>query len=568
MAIQVINTGTTANDETGDDARTWATKTNENFAELESAVNGGPEPSGRQLLDYYWPVDEGSGSTLRDEIGGVDFDIESATAGGVKEGGSIYWSDDGVLTLENAWLGTDASFDARTFFMVFEIEAAVTQYVFGHPANGDWFGTKTKDADFDVRLISGPSVREVNFRADGNDSGGLNSGGGIIGIYSARDTLKTGQLFVNALRADGAGAIANPIKILCIAAAEAKLNTTEADEVRKFLAHHLAKRGHYLTPESCPDEVSLAFWVGESTNHTSLVMDLDPTLSSDVSLRRNGYPNTYLTGLDAEQYSALPEFRRLSYDIGQLDGSGRLMGSEAFDSGANSRAAKMGPLVGFAERERYADILYRRNDVFHIKSAKGGTVLAPVGTAKVGGTVAWSESRKGAAGVTTLFTKQELNAFSAGEAMLRKLGKGATSFNVFWAEGINDAYYLESAALPDSATYQGWCQETHDLRKAYIGVDPLNTIILVPHLPVPGAAETELAQLGVSTSYPDDADGQRRLANLLKIRAGIRDFAAANADVSVLEGDDYELNTANGDDIHPSYQGLLDLGAQYFLGMD
>ena len=39
MPLQNINIGTTANDGTGDDARTWAAKSNANFSYLESLIN-------------------------------------------------------------------------------------------------------------------------------------------------------------------------------------------------------------------------------------------------------------------------------------------------------------------------------------------------------------------------------------------------------------------------------------------------------------------------------------------------------------------------------------------------
>lgn len=67
MAKQVINTGTTANDGTGDDARTWATKTNENFSELYAASTiveiWEPEPS--EITSSIWfDADDADAFTL------------------------------------------------------------------------------------------------------------------------------------------------------------------------------------------------------------------------------------------------------------------------------------------------------------------------------------------------------------------------------------------------------------------------------------------------------------------------------------------------------------------------
>jgi len=278
------------------------------------------------------------------------------------------------------------------------------------------------------------------------------------------------------------------------------------------------------------------------------------------------YGNTFLTGVDASISTGadVRPFEQLTYWLDKT-WSGYQLGNEGV---SGDRARKMGPLRGFAERHLYAPNKYKV-PMFHMKLAVGGTRIAPVGIVDSdGGTVSSVESRSPTTGGVGLFPNVLLQGFLQYEAELRRMGYGIRHVHDFRAEGINDAFYLSLSVLTSSSVYQAWLQDEHDDKKAYLGIDPFPTAILVPHLPVPGAAETEVAQLGFVGGYTDDATGQRRLTALLRIRQACRDFATANSDVTAFEGDDYELNTANGDSVHPSLQGLTDMGADYRLAYD
>ena len=527
------------------------------------------EPEGRDLLNHYWPCDEGQGTILKDVIGGVEIDTTDASLSGNNSGGSVTWDREGVLTLNNAWFGTPSTVAARTLFLVYEVPLRKSVWVMTHPRNGDSLITSTYNQSVTrLRNISGPGIKDLHHRTSDGLLGTGMALGGITGIWVEKAAQQTGSIFFNSGRADGSGASAQTYRLLCVATASGTLTLEQVKKVRLFLARQLAKRDQYMIPEVCPKQCAVAVWSGESTHHTNLIMDNDPTLSGDTSLRKRAYTNTFLTGVDDPigDGEVNRPFEQLTYWMDQTDEGGYQIGNEGLS--LNVRARKMGPLRGFAERHLYAPNKFRA-PLFHMKLAVGGTRIAPVGTVDAdAGTVSSVESRSPTTGGVGLFPNVLLQGFLQYEAELRRMGYGIRHVHDFRAEGINDAFYLSLSVLTSSSVYQAWLQDEHDDKKAYLGIDPFPTAILVPHLPVPGAAETEVAQLGFVGGYTDDATGQRRLTALLRIRQACRDFATANSDVTAFEGDDYELNTANGDSVHPSLQGLTDMGADYRLAYD
>jgi hypothetical protein len=472
-----------------------------------------------------------------------------------------------VLTLNNAWIGTSATVTARSLFLVYEVPVKRGMYIITHPRNGDSIITANYNQSVTkLRNIGGPGIKDLHHRTS---DGALQTGlalGGITGVWVEKASLQTGSIFFGATREDGAGAAAYDYRLLCAATASVTLTLEEVKKVRMFLARQLVKRGQYFIPEVCPKRCSVAVWSGESTHHTSLVMDTDPTVSADPSLRKKFYGNTFLTGVDASISTGadVRPFEQLTYWLDKT-WSGYQLGNEGV---SGDRARKMGPLRGFAERHLYAPNKYKV-PMFHMKLAVGGTRIAPVGIVDSdGGTVSSVESRSPTDTGNSLFPNVLVQGFLQYEAELRRKGYGIQNVHDFRAEGINDAYDIDLAVLTSAAVYQTWLQTEYDAKKAYLGIDPFPTAILVPHLPVPGAAETEAAQLGFVSSYPNDATGQRRFTALLRIRQACRDFEAANSDVTAFEGDDYELNGANGDDVHPSLQGLTEMGVDYRLAFD
>lgn len=64
MALQTIDRGTSANSETGDDARTWAGKTNANFLYLEGLIN-----LKKVKISTYWVDKNGNTDIQNFEVG-------------------------------------------------------------------------------------------------------------------------------------------------------------------------------------------------------------------------------------------------------------------------------------------------------------------------------------------------------------------------------------------------------------------------------------------------------------------------------------------------------------------
>ena len=528
------------------------------------AKNAAREPTGRSLLNHYWPCDEGHGTILRDEVGGVEINFADTSLSGVNAGGAISWDINGVLNLSNAWIGSPATITARTIFVVFECALLADHYICVFPRNGNNMHTKLRDLGMSkIRHISGPGIRELNYRADGNLSRGF-AAGGLTAAMGEHSTTKTGPLFFNSTREDGAGSSVSPLRIYSVATSDQVLTLEQIKQVRLLLASQLAKRGHYMIPQVCPKACAVAVMSGESTHHTSLDMETDPTLSANLPLRQKPYTNLYIGGADTGfEISDDRKLQQLSYWLDKFDASGKRIGNEGYSTTVGGRASKMGPAYGFANRHLFSPTPLDAPMTI-LGLASGGTRLSPAGTATAGGSaLGVSQSRYNNSDGSGLFERLLVTGFLKYEAELRSRGFGMKHIHHYWAEGINDAFQLEEADIATSAVYQTWMQTTHDGTKAHFGIDPLPTTVLVPHLPVPGADETEGAQLGIVPDYPNDANGQRRLRNLLKIRKACRDFAAANEDVDVREGDDYELNTANADPVHPSLLGLDDMGGDY-----
>ena len=152
---------------------------------------------------------------------------------------------------------------------------------------------------------------------------------------------------------------------------------------------------------------------------------------------------------------------------------------------------------------------------------------------------------------TVFFTLENQNVVRS-EALARRYGRGYDAVVFIEAEGLNDAF-LGTGAIPNAATYQGWLQNRHDTRKQVYGLDEVPTVLIKPHLPYGGLG-------GGDAGYPNNVAGSNRLQALTYIRTACDDFAAANLDVTVIDGDDFELDHAAGDYVHPSAAGYEAMG--------
>lgn len=524
------------------------------------------EPPGRSLLNHLWLCNEGHGTVVRDQVGGVDFTLVP-TAGrcDIAAGGSIAW-EEGELVLRNAAIATASTVLAQTIFYVYQSEVDQNQYAIAHVSNDVFLntvarGNSTAQAAL-PKLKMLHSIGINNPVLNGASSPGMQgfASGGTSAALMGRAAAATGAIILNALRNDTwGGRIASPLRPLMIATMPGVATSDEAQAVQNFLDWHMFRRGRVLTGKYATKRCGVALFTGESTHHTSLRMDTDPTLAANPTLRKNFYDTFLSVAAGPNASGTMKPLQRLTYytdqispDLGfQLGNEGRV-GTTGTDGDRNS---KMGPAFGFAEKDRYRPTR-KEYPIFICKVATGGTCIAPFGSARVSGgtlTLVQTYAPDNAVNGSTLSSSVECQGWSKFEADLRRQGYGVDFITRYDARGLNDAALLTAAVFGgDPAVPQGWLQASHDRLKSFIGVTFLPTKSLVPHLPIPGAPETYAAQLGQPgvTGYPNNAAGQVEFDNLLYFRAGNRLFDTANADVEGVEGDYYGTNITNGDSVH------------------
>lgn len=516
------------------------------------------EPALPASVTNLWMCDEGHGLTVADQIGGADFTlVPTANRCDIAVGGSVGW-EDGELTLRNASLATAATVPIKNYFFVYESVPDAAQYVCNHANQSLFLATARQPTNASkLKMMHGFGIR--NAAINGNNVMFGFASGGTSMAWVTRTALATGAVILNATRnTDWAGRIASPLKICMIIGTTTDASLSDAQAIQEFADWHMARRGRVLTGKYAAKRCAVALWTGESTHHTSLVMDLDPTLSIKPELRKNFYNSFLMAMMGPAAVGAPPALQRLSYWMDAL-GLGYQLGNESrpgTTSGDYDRNRKMGPLIGFAETERHGGTP-NEYPIFHFKVAQGGTLIAPFGSAlAAGGTLGLTDTFD--AGVTTgatLFTSLEAQGWSKMEAELRRQGYGIDYVTRYDARGINDSFRLAASVInADPTIPQGWLQTEHDRLKGFMGLTYLKTYTLVPHLPIPGAPETYADQCGQPgvTGYANDAAGRVQFDNLLYIRTGVRAFATASAgsEVTSVEGDLYGTNILNGDSVH------------------
>ena len=519
------------------------------------------EPPGRELLNHMWLCNEGHGLTVRDQIGGADFTLVPATANrcDIAGGGSIAW-EEGELVLRNAAISTDNTVLAQTIFVVYEADIDVSQYVLAHVTNGVYHHSAQRNVANlpKLKMIHSLGINNPVYNNAATPAMiGFNSGG-TSGALMGRGVAATGAVILNALRnTDWSGRIANPLRPLWIATMPGVATSGQAQIVQNLADWHMAKRGRVLTGKYAAKRCAIALFTGESTHHTSLRMDTDPTLAARPDLRKNFYSTFLMAGFANVAGAPMP-LQRLSY-WRDLVGLGFQLGNESSPGTtgtAGDRNSKMGPAFGFAEKDRHAGT-QNEFPVFMFKLAQGSTCIAPIGSPLVaGGTLSATTTfaTDAASTVASLSSLVECKGWSKFEAEVRRQGYGVDYCTRFDARLLNDAELLTAAAFAgDPAVPQGWMQSEHDRLKGFIGVTLLPTNALVPHLPIPGAPETYAAQCGQPgvTGYPATPAGQVQLDNLLYGRTAVRQLAAGSSgEIVSVEGDYYGTNIANSDSVH------------------
>lgn len=542
-----------------------------------SAVNGAAEwidpkePAGRSLLNHLWLCDEGHGTILRDSIGGVNFNLAGgATEVNIGSGGSIAWVN-GELVLTYAAISTLASVTAQTTILICEAVVDAAHFAIGLGNSNNQMHTTIRFAATAPKLKMLHSLGVNDPVTNGNNTQYGFSNGGTTGSLSCEAAPVAGPIIINANRnTDWAGMntnLAQPFRVLAIATMATEPTAGEAATIQDYMDWLMWNRGRVLTGKRARRRAAVAIFAGESTHHTSKIMDGEPALTQ--AMRQDPLNISIASVMGPTATGALMPIQNLTYWRDEI-GLGYQLGNESKtllnNTAEHDRNRKMGPAYGFAFRHRYAPTP-REVEMFIFKCAQGSTHLAPYGSSlAAGGTLDYGDTFD--AGVTTgstLFTSVQCQGWGKFEAALRTMGYGIDYLRQYVARGINDASNLSAGVIANAAAWQGWRQAEHDRFKGFVGVTTLPTTTLVAHLPVPGNAETYAGQLGQPgvTGYPNTAAGQVMLDNLLKIRAGER--LLASSEIKVREGDAYGTDIALGDSVHPPFVGLKQMGSDYRL---
>lgn len=481
-------------------------------------------------LVAYYPCDEGSGTNLRDIIGGATASINNG-------GGTVGWTQSGWLQLTAGWFKLPVTL-TQTVCVLFRCAEGYSGYNFcvaGTDAIGQQrYGLGTSVA----RSLHGWGVSPMPSPSP--------SGAGPIDLLAGGWCLVSLQNAAAATAASAIGcanltgsSIASAMEVAGIAVFSGAVSDADLRRLLNFVAAYSKPRGIYLTPWVCPKQAHLTVLIGESTAEGT-------------------YP---LSSLSTAQISAANE--AVLINARNTDSAGttgmQMMRLSLSGSYANNnpltRNTQSGMEVGFLNAR-----IARTNDgrPLHIlKAAKGATYLSPVGT--------YTGASGSTINVTAALTRSATAPESAGMAYIleivnmrrmeniaRNFGIGYTTVNIVYAEGINDAY-IGTSAVVSSSNYQGYVQAHYSKLATMSGISNLKMIAIKPHLPSGGLG-------GGDPDYPNTSVGSDRLTALGYIRSAFDAFQAANSsNVSLLDGNSYALNTPS-DYVHPSASGYDSMG--------
>lgn len=201
---------------------------------------------------------------------------------------------------------------------------------------------------------------------------------------------------------------------------------------------------------------------------------------------------------------------------------------QAFDLGVNQQSYKpqtfVGPEFGLA-----MDMAAHGGGRI-IKYAVGGSFLAPT---SLGAPVSWNVAESHGSGLLWLALRQWQQSLQDMVAS----GVGFDAINLAFLIGLNDATNI--AYAPSAEIYQGYLQALLDvLEQQFAGV-PVNMTIARPHSHDPLSNPTALAN----------------------VRQGIAQFAAANANVTMIDTDSFSLEPDNA---HQDAVGVVAMGAALY----
>lgn len=570
----------------------------------------GPSAVLPAMVSHFYPVDEGAGTAMRDVIGTAHIDLTSGSTSGIS------WVKGGWLQITSGWFKLP-SMAHRCIIPVLRVPVGMSTGYYLCNKDGVAIGAAAGGGPTDVpthKILSGWGIHPVTRRPDAGGSGAyeLNSGGWIMAAPVFASTV-TGTPVIGAANTSGAGAVGS-MELAGLYILDDEPTDADLRRILDYERARQARRGIYLTHEDGPEKRILLVSHGESTDEgtfyataTGSVSGTTLTVTSvsggvtllpghvfyngalagvGVEEQLTGTPGgagTYrlsasaTTGSTAWLFSGLSiaaqnDFSQTTfikaYNSDNATTFGRMERLSAFPGYQNnvppSRLAegpKSGWELGFklARNERPDD--GRMVDI--LRPAKGSTFLLPGGdnntssstdyTDATGATktISAGSSRNpsiiaGGGLFSTLHSRNRCRA----EQDARNRGIAYNTVIFQKNEGQNDAS-VGAAAITSSAFYQGLHEDERDWLIADTGIANLLQIIIKAKEPAAG-----------DPLYPADSVGTSRLTALDRVRTGIDDFAADHAGlVTVLDGSDYSLNIAGGNDYdHPDAAGYELMG--------
>jgi hypothetical protein len=211
-------------------------------------------------VKHFYPMDEGTGTSLRDVIGGA-----TATCAPLA-GGTITWDKDGNLVCQGAYFKLPAMLH-RCVIPVYHMEEAATGYIMCGGSNsyavGVGFGNSA--ASFpDYHVLSGQGIHSLLRRGDAGGTFPVELNMGAWTMIAPVQAANNSGTIVLGAGSQAGGSPASKIKFAGLYVLDDVPNFAELRRILTFEAARQARRGNYVEHTLPPKKAKLVIGCGES----------------------------------------------------------------------------------------------------------------------------------------------------------------------------------------------------------------------------------------------------------------------------------------------------------------
>lgn len=448
-----------------------------------------------------WRFREGTGTTVADEIGSNDINLDTPTTP------NYTWTARGIQ-LTAGLVQTPSITSVRTVAFLYRVVRGDTNFLLSGGPSGSGSGilgdSVTTAYTHHVGGVRG--VTPTKFRAsNGTAAYRLNrgawkvafcefssAGNSVIG-FGGRHSTTTSRCADFEI----AGAVAY----------SGQLNDANRLAIYNAYRTIAANRGFYIDWRDCPTTEDMYWLWGESNADGRALISGLSAGEQAKSLSRNYFVRNSGSTLS---FGPAPTALTLGNDPNNVND-----------------ATIFGPIIAVAW-ERQDDNTITRN-LHCVMSGTGSTYMALGGVGSSTSGTSWNAAELPAAGLFWLSMRAVWDA----EDDLLLDGIGPKLAGTVTSIGLNDA--TNTAHTTDTATYQALLQATHDAIETYLAAPDLPMVMLKTHNSDPGSNATALGH----------------------VRAAQVAFAAANSNVELIDTDATGLNV---DSVHYSAAGMKTLG--------